>query len=195
MSPAARPAVRGRWRGMLHEGRVGPATGAAGDAMWPPIGLTVADHLGAPVTLWHAPGVPTRLGAVMAQPGVLDAEPLWVAPHRVLPACLPALRHAPAAPHLPRPLAIHTHPPQRGQNWDRHCCRNVRVLTASVAAIAAVMPRQNSPLRGHGHGHPIHTQYKGKVTSGDVPALPCLQPSASKPPARWRLPPRSGTAS
>ena len=41
-------------------------------------------------------------GRVMAQPGVLDAELLRVAPHRVLPAGLPVLRHAPPAPHLPR---------------------------------------------------------------------------------------------
>src|SRR2546423_725266 len=118
-APAARPAVRGGRRGMLPDGWIGPATGAAGGAMWPLIALAMADPLRAPVTLGTAPGVrpavPALLGAVVAPAGVLDAELLRVAPHSKLLACLPALRHAPAAPHLPRPLAVHMHPPQEAE--------------------------------------------------------------------------------
>jgi len=50
---------------MLHEGHVGPATGAAGDAMWPLIGLAVAEHLGTPAALWTAPGVPPAVAALL----------------------------------------------------------------------------------------------------------------------------------
>jgi hypothetical protein len=104
---------------MLPGGWIGPAAGATSHAMWPLISLTCADRLPVPAARWRAPGVwpavPALLGTVVAQPGVLDAELLRVVPHRVLPACLPALRHAPAAAHLPRPLAIHTHPPHEGK--------------------------------------------------------------------------------
>jgi hypothetical protein len=94
---------------MLPGGCIGPATGAAGEAMWPLVGLTCADRLPAPAALRSAPGVrpavPALLGTVMAQPAVLNTELL--APDRVLPACLPALGYAPAAAHLPRSLAVH----------------------------------------------------------------------------------------
>ena len=80
--------------------------------MWPLVGLTCANRLPAPGARWRAPGVrpavPALLGTVVAQPGVLDAELLRVAPHSKLLASRATLGYAAAEPHLPRPLSVHS---------------------------------------------------------------------------------------
>jgi hypothetical protein len=144
---------------MLQDGWIGPARGTASNTMWPPIGLTVADHLGAPAALWTAPRVrppvPALLGTVVAQTSVLDTELPLVVPHSKLLARRAAPGYAPAAAHLPRSLAVHRRPPQEAEpgpalrpesagsysQRGRDCTRDVHAKRAA----SAPWPRSSHP--------------------------------------------------